>query len=409
MTMKAELLTTLTIRDLVNGYCDSGDDGVVALGGKLNVRPPFQREFVYSPSDRDRVMKSVYNNLPLNVMYWARNPDGTFEIIDGQQRTISICQFVTNNDGNGNPIAINFDGKRTQTFKGLSSEKQMEILDNYKLQVYVCDGTDDEKLEWFHTINIVGIKMEPQELLNADYTGPWLTNAKSFFSKKTNNAAINYAYYNNDNRQTLLSLTTDDANRQKLLNLALSWITNFTDVKDDTDPNKQEPIKQYMATNRFKDNANELIDYYKSVIDWVKSTFVEYRKDMKGLSWGFLYNKYHNNNYDPTEIENTLQQLYKQFEEDGDGMHKSGFYEYVLSGDRTLIWKRIFSEKQQKQAYQNQNKCCGGRCGREMPFNQLEAHHKVAFADGGTTTIDNCLMLCHDCHADITAQQNHNK
>ena len=164
MVMKATLFDTLTIRQLVDGYCDRGDNGVVAFGGRLNVRPPFQREFVYSPADRDRVMKSVYDNLPLNVMYWARNPDGTYEIIDGQQRTISICQFVKNDDGYGNPIAINFDGRRTQTFDNLSPEKQNEILDNYKLQVYVCDGNEDEKLEWFHTINIAGKVMEEQSI-----------------------------------------------------------------------------------------------------------------------------------------------------------------------------------------------------------------------------------------------------
>ncbi|MBP9999466.1 MAG: DUF262 domain-containing protein [Proteobacteria bacterium] len=401
MTMRATLLENLTIRDLVNGYRDSGDNGVVALGGNLNVRPAFQREFVYAPDDRDRVVKSVYNNMPLNVMYWAKNPDGTYEIIDGQQRTISICQFVINDDGNGNPIAINFDGKRTQTFAGLSEEKQREILDNYKLQIYVCEGTDDEKLDWFHTINIAGKIMEEQELLNADYTGPWLTSAKSYFSKKTNNLAINSAYYNNDNKNTLLALTPDDANRQALLNLVLHWITGSENMKD------SGLVKNYMAAHRFDDNADEMINYYKAVINWVKITFKEYRKDMKGLGWGFLYNKYHDNSYIPEEIESTLHNLYEQFENDGDGMHKSGFYEYVLSSDRTLIWKRIFSEKQQKQAYQNQNKRCGGRCGRELPFNQLEAHHKIAFADGGTTTIDNCLMLCHDCHADITAKQNH--
>ena len=192
MTMKTTQ-PIIRIGDLVDGYKDDGEKGVVAYGGKLNIRPAYQRAFVYNPDDRDRVMLSVYNNMPLNSMYWALNPDETFEVIDGQQRLISICQFISNNDGNGNPIAINFNGRNTQTFEGLSTEKQNEIL-NYKLQVYICDGTDDEKLDWFHTINIAGKQMTNQELLNANYTGNWLTTAKQFFSKRHNNDAIKISY-----------------------------------------------------------------------------------------------------------------------------------------------------------------------------------------------------------------------
>ena len=286
MVMHAKLFDTLTVRQLVDGYRDSGDNGVVALGGKLNVRPAFQREFVYSPSDRDRVMKSVYDNLPLNVMYWAKNPDGTFEIIDGQQRTISICQFITNNDGYGNPIAINFDGRRTQTFATLSPEKQNEILDDYKLQVYVCDGTEDEKLEWFQTINIAGKVMEEQELLNADYTGTWLTSAKSFFSKKDNNLALNYRYYDNNQKHSLIAINNESANRQALLHLVLGWII-------DTDSELYPEIKNYMSIHRNDKNADEIINYYKSVIDWVHNVFGEkYYDEMRGLPWGLIYNKY---------------------------------------------------------------------------------------------------------------------
>jgi len=156
------------------------ENGVTAYGGKLNVRPAFQRAFVYEPNDRDKVMQTVYNGLPLNSIYWAINPDKTFEVIDGQQRIISICQYITNNDGDDNPIAINFNTKNNQTFEGLSEDKQKEIL-SYKLQVYICEGTDDEKLEWFHTINIAGKQMKPQELLNANYTGTWLSDAKIYF------------------------------------------------------------------------------------------------------------------------------------------------------------------------------------------------------------------------------------
>lgn len=398
----------ITIRDLVNGYCDNGQGGVVGLGGKLNIRPAYQRAFVYEPADRDRVMMSVYNGLPLNSMYWAQNPDGSFEVIDGQQRIISICQYLTNNDGNGNPIAINFNKKLNQLFSGLSPEKQNEILD-YRLQVYLCSGTDDEKLEWFHTINIAGKQMTDQELLNANYTGPWLSDAKQYFSKKSNNSAINLAFCDNDERKTLLSENGIDANRQKLLETVLRWITNS--AKSDYDDEKRcwPAVAEYMAVHRDDSTAKELWGYYENVIKWVKATFSTYRKDMKGIEWGLLYNKYGKNKYDPDGLEAELGRLYKIYDVDPDGLKKNGFYEYVLSGNRSLVWNRAFSPKQQRLAYQNQNNKCGGRCGREMQFEMLEAHHKIAFADGGETRIENCLMLCHDCHADITAVQNQKK
>ncbi|MBR3676072.1 MAG: DUF262 domain-containing protein [Alphaproteobacteria bacterium] len=392
---------TITIRELVEQYHDGGaDNRVVAYGGRLNVRPAFQRAFVYEPAERNKVMQSVYNGLPLNSMYWAINDDGTYEVVDGQQRIISICQFLTNDDGAGNPIAINFNGKNSQTFANLSAEKQKEILD-YKLLVYICRGSHDEKLEWFHTINIAGKTMTEQELRNADYTGKWLTDAKQFFSKRNNNEAINVAFYNNDNKQTLLAQTGETANRQELFENVLQWIINAS-------PTEYPKIEDYMAKHCGDENADELITYYKNVIKWIKSLFVTYRKEMKGLPWGFYYNKYHTQKYDSAKLESKLQYLFNIYNEDEDGLKKNGFYEYVLSGDRTLIWHRLFSEKQQKQAYKNQDgKCC--ICHKAFAYNELEAHHKTAFADGGETTIENCQMLCHDCHAELTALQNREK
>lgn len=395
----------ITIRDLVDGYSDMGQGGVVALGGRLNVRPAYQRAFVYEPADRDRVMTSVYNGLPLNSMYWAKNPDGSFEVIDGQQRIISICQYLTNNDGNGNPIAINFNKKLNQLFGGLAQEKQKEILD-YRLQVFVCDGTDDEKLEWFHTINIAGKQMTDQELLNANYTGKWLSDAKARFSKKINNPAINLAFYDNDERKTLLAQNGVDANRQELLETVLRWITGSAKADYDSEKHCWPSVAEYMALHRADDTADDLWQYYENVVRWVKNTFPHYRRDMKGLEWGLMYNKYAENVYDPNALEAELTRLYEIFDDDPDGLKKSGFFEYVLSGDRTMIWHRAFSVRQQKIAYNEQSQCCGGRCGRKLPFDKLEAHHKIAFADGGETRIENCLMLCHDCHADITARQN---
>jgi hypothetical protein len=396
MAMKITI-PNITIKDLVTNYNDAKEKGVIAYGGKLNVRPAFQREFVYEPNDRDKVLQSVYNGLPLNSMYWALNPDNSYEVIDGQQRIISICQFITNNDGDDNPIAINFNGKNNQTFEGLSQEKQNEIL-NYKLQVYVCSGTDDEKLEWFHTINIAGKQMTEQELLNANYTGVWLSEAKKYFSKKNNNEAISIAFYNNTDKDTLLSINGEAANRQVLLELVLKWII-------DADKEQYPQIKDYMAKRRFDSNANEIWNYFQTVINWTRKVFTQYRKEMKGLDWGIFYNKYHAKEYKPQKLEAELVRLFEIYVSDPDGLKKNGFYEYVLSNDRSLIWHRTFSEKQKIRVYKNQKDKCA-ICEQKFDIKELDAHHKVAFGDGGETTVENCQLLCQNCHDDITANQN---
>lgn len=389
MVMKATLFDTLTIRQLVDGYCDRGDNGVVAFGGNLNVRPPFQREFIYTPDKRNMVMKSVYNNLPLNVMYWSKNPDGTYEIIDGQQRTISICQFVKNDDGHGNPIAINFDGRRTQTFNNLSPEKQNEILDNYKLQVYVCEGNEDEKLEWFHTINIAGEEMKEQELLNADYTGTWLTSAKAYFSKRENNPAFTYRLYHTiDDR--LISVTPQEAHRQALLHLVLEWII---------DSNKElyPEIKNYMSVHRNDENAEELINYYKSVIDWVHDVFGErtYYREMKGLPWGILYNKYHNNNYDANEMAQRVAELMS----DEEVVNKKGIFEFVFDNDKKHLNLRAFDNATKRTVYERQGGICPDCKGtpnetKVWKIEEMEGDHIIPWSRGGKTVPENCQMLC---------------
>jgi len=388
--MKAELLDTLTIAQLVDGYCDNGDNGVVAFGGKLNVRPAFQREFVYSPTDRDRVMKSVHNNLPLNVMYWAKNPDGTFEIIDGQQRAISICQFITNDDGYGNPIAINFDGRRTQTFASLSPEKQQQILNEYKLQVYVCDGDEDEKLEWFHTINIAGKVMEEQELLNADYTGTWLTSAKAFFSKKDNNPALNYHYFDNDRKHSIIAINSEAANRQALLHLVLEWII-------DTNHDLYPEVKNYMSVHRDDENADELINYYKSVVDWVHDVFGDdgYYNEIRGLPWGILYNKYHNGEYDTDKIQKNVRMLMA----DEEVQSKKGIFEYVFDNDKKHLNLRTFDNNIKRTVHQRQNGICPyckntENANKVWPFEEMEGDHIVPWSRGGKTVLENCQMLC---------------
>ena len=258
-------LYEIPVKDIVKGYLNSDEEGIVGYDGKLNIRPQYQREFVYKDKQRDAVINTVQNDFPLNVMYWVKNDDDTYEVLDGQQRTISICEYV---DGVYS-IAKKY-------FHNLTKVEQNQIL-NYKLMIYFCEGTDKERLDWFRTINIAGEKLTEQELRNAVYTGPWLTDAKRYFSK-TGCAAYNLG---NDYIKGVCI-------RQEFLETVLKWISD----------RDGEAIEDYMAKHQHDKNANDLWLYFSSVINWVKTIFPKYRKEMKGIEWGILYNKYHKNEYD---------------------------------------------------------------------------------------------------------------
>lgn len=270
-------LHEITIRDIAENYIDNAEEGVVGYNGKLNIRPKYQREFVYDEAKRNAVIDTIVNGFPLNVMYWVKNEDGTFEILDGQQRTISFCQYVTNS------FSVNMNGY-PKSFANLSKEEQDKIL-NYKLMVYFCEGTDTEKLSWFKIINIAGEKLTDQELRNAAYTGTWLSNAKTIFSKS------NCAAY-------LLSknYVSGSPIRQELLEKALLWKSGGN-------------IEKYMSKHQHDPNANELWIYFRNIIEWIKLTFTNYRKEMKGVDWGKLYDLYHNEMYDTTKLENEIKIL----------------------------------------------------------------------------------------------------
>ena len=289
--MKIEL-KEITVRELADGYKDNDEGGVVGYGNRLDIRPPFQREFIYKDDQRDAVIDTITKDFPLNVMYWAVREDGDFEIIDGQQRTISVCQYVEGD------FAF-----KNRYFHNLQKDEQEQIR-GYKLMVYFCSGTDSEKLEWFKTINIAGVKLTDQELRNAVYSGPWVTDAKRYFSKKQCPAYGLGGDY--------LSGT---ANRQDYLETVIKWIS-----KDD--------IEGYMATNQHKPHANGLWLYFQSVIAWVQSTFPKYRKEMKGVAWGDLYNVFKDHELDPKKIEDTISRLM----EDEYVSNKKGIYSYVLDG-----------------------------------------------------------------------------
>ncbi len=353
--MKIEL-KEITIREVSNGYLNDNEEGVVGFGGKLNIRPKYQREFVYKDKQRDAVIETVKKQFPLNVMYWVKNADDTYEVLDGQQRTISICEYVSGS------FSLN-----AMYFKNLTDVEQNQILE-YKLMVYFCEGNDKEKLDWFKTINIAGEKLTTQELRNAIYTGTWLTDAKKYFSKTSCPA------YNIGN-----DYLTGTPIRQDYLETAISWLSN-------------DNIEQYMAENQDKPNANELWLYFNSLINWIKVVFPNYRKEMKGINYGFLYNTFKDKQFDAKKLEIEITTLMQ----DEDVTKKSGIYEYVLTRQEKYLSIRAFTDKQKREAFERQKGICP-KCKVEFAINEMEADHITPWHSGGKTTAENCQMLCkHD-------------
>ncbi len=277
-------LLEITVGDLANDYRDDGEGGVTGYGGKLDIRPPFQREFVYKDKQREAVIDTVFNGYPLNVMYWADCADDRFEIIDGQQRTISICQFV---EGDFSVNLGNFNAPRA--FHNLQDDEQRRILES-RLMVYACSGTDSEKLEWFRTVNIAGEKLTDQELRNAVYSGSWVTDAKRYFSR-TGGVAYRRG------KDYLKGAPI----RQDYLETAIKWISNARSADE---------IAEYMGNHQNDPNAEELWRHFESVIEWVEATFTEKRKFMQGIDWGSLYRDYGiRKDLDPTAIETETKRL----------------------------------------------------------------------------------------------------
>lgn len=358
-------LKHITIADLVNGYNNNISTGqVVAYGGKLDIRPPYQREFVYKDKQRDAVIETVSKNFPLNVMYWASRDDGTFEVIDGQQRTLSICEYV----------AGNFSVEKLY-FHNLPSDKKQAFLD-YQLTVYICTGTDSEKLDWFKIINIAGEKLTDQELRNAVYHGSWLANAKTYFSKTNCPAyAIGHKYL------------TGSPIRQDYLETALKWISQSDNIYKNS-------IESYMAMHQHKPTALDLWTYYQNVISWAEATFPNYRsKMMKGLPWGEFYNRYKDQLLDPQKLEQQIAQLI----DDNEVQDKRGIYHYLLSGDKKHLNLRSFGNKERQKTYEKQQGICP-MCKQYFKIEKMQADHIIPWSKGGTTTLDNCQMLCQKCN-----------
>lgn len=349
-------LKRITIRDIFEGYKNSQEEGVVAYGGKLDIRPKYQREFVYKGHQRDAVIETVKKDFPLNVMYWMVKDDGGYEVLDGQQRTLSICQYVNSE------FSLN-----EKYFHSLTPGEKEQIL-NYELMVYWCEGNEKERLDWFRVINTAGEILTNQELLNAAYTGQWLSDAKSKFSKSN---GVAYLLANDGG-----ALMKGSPIRQEYLETALSWINDGR-------------VEEYMSKHHHDESADELWNYFQDVIAWVRVNFTNYRREMSGVQWGELYNKFKNTSVDSDDLEAEIKTLMQ----DEDVTKPSGIYPYVLSREEKYLNIRAFTDKQKREAYERQNGICA-KCGEHFAIEEMEADHITPWHEGGKTVSENCQMLC---------------
>lgn len=363
----------ITIRDLTQDYADDGEGGVTGYSGDLDIRPPYQREFVYKDKQRAVVIDTVRRDLPLNVMYWAkRDPDPnapdqpSYEIMDGQQRTISVAQYVRGD--------FSVDGLY---FHSLTQDQQDAFLD-YELLVYICEGTESDKLDWFKTINIAGESLTDQELRNAVYAGPWLTDAKRHFSQTGGPAS-----------QLSDGYVKGVAIRQELLETALKWLLA-------RDSGKYSSIEQVMSDRQHWKNAGDTWGYFQQVINWARSTFPIERTFMTQVDWERLYREHgKRNDLDSNELEDRIKLLVQ----DEDVTSKAGIYSYVLDGRERRLSIRTFTAKQKQEAYERQDGKCAA-CDEEFTLAKLQGDHIVPWSKGGRTVSENLKLLCQPCNTD---------
>ena len=381
--MKVTLLTDLTVRDICDGfvYNEYEGKGLSGWSGKLTIQPEYQRNFIYAEGDGKKevaVIESILKGYPLGLIYFNEPNEGTYEILDGQQRVTSIGRFVTNK------FVIKDRNSREQYFDGLNQEERDKILD-YKLLTYICNGEETEIKDWFETINIVGVPLNKQERLNATFSGRFVTKAKEWFSNSRNPLLQKWGCY-----------VRGTANRQEILHTALEWVAKG-----------EENVSGYMSQHRQDDNINELKTYFDSVIDWAKTVFGEPKKEMQGQEWGRLYEKYHNEKYDFAKLRKRVEELYA----DDFVTDKRGIFEYVLGGedDKSLLNIRVFDKITKKKVYERQTKearkkgvsncphCAIGKASERTKIwkiEEMDADHVEAWSKGGSTDEANCQMLC---------------
>lgn len=378
--MKTEL-RTYSIREVCDGfvYNELEGRGLFGLSGRLTIQPEYQRNYIYADGKRDvAVIDSLLKGYPLGLIYFNKLEDGRLEILDGQQRVTSFGRFVTGK------FAIKDENGMQQYFSGLAKDKQEKIL-NSTLLVYECEGTESEIKEWFKTINIVGVPLNDQELLNAVYSGPFVTLGKEEFSNSQNSNVQKWSAYINGS-----------VDRQDFWECALEWVSGGK-------PN----IGDYMSRHRFDTNIKEVKTYFNTVIEWVSGTFIDVENEMRGLEWGRLYEEYHDTSYNPKELSEKIHELY------GDPYVKNrkGIWEFVLGGskDTNLLDVRVFDDATKKSVYAQQTKAAEQDELSNCPFcaighdanktriwklSEMDADHVAAWSKGGATDPNNCQMLC---------------
>lgn len=377
--METILLTDLKVKDINEGfiYNEYEGKGLFGWSGKLTIQPEYQRNYIYADGKKDvAVIDSLLKGYPLGLLYFVKTGNDTYEVLDGQQRITSFGRFITGK------FAIKDENGMEQYFDGLAEDKQRLIL-NSPLTIYICEGEESEIKEWFKTINIVGVPLNNQELLNSIYSGEFVTKAREEFSNS-----------HNANIQKWSAYIRGDVLRQDYLSTALNWVS-------------KENIEAYMSAHRRDNNIIELKTYFNSVIDWVSSVFIDVKSDMRGLEWGDLYETYHTKSYNPNEVHALVDKLYA----DMYVKNKRGIFEYILGGcvDTQLLEIRIFDDATKNAAYGNQTSisrekgisncplCAIGNNSnknRIYELREMDADHVTAWSKGGSTDISNCEMLC---------------
>jgi len=377
--MKTILKTNITVQEICDGfvYNELEGKGLFGLSGKLTIQPEYQRNYIYAEENREAgVVESVLKEYPIGLIYFNKVGKDTFEVLDGQQRITSLGRFITDK------FAIKDENGMPQIFGNMAKDKQNKILET-KLLIYECEGTESQIKEWFKTINIAGVPLNNQELLNAVYSGPFVTKAKEEFSNSQN-----------ANIQKWSAYVSGSANRQEFLECALDWVSKGN-------------IGDYMSKHRKDKNIDELKKYFNTVIDWVSSVFTDIESEMRGLEWGQLYEQYHKKSYNPSKVSAEVRKLYGDFFV----KDKKGIFEYILGGnnDTKLLNIRIFDEPTKRAVYEKQTRkaetkkksncslCAVGHdANKEKIWNlsDMDADHVSAWSKGGKSDIKNCEMLC---------------
>ena len=379
--METTLRTEITVKEICEGfvYSELEGKGLFGLSGKLTIQPEYQRNYIYASEGGKRevaVIESILKGYPIGLIYFNKVNDNNFEVLDGQQRITSIGRFVTNK------FAIKDENGNEQLFGGFALDKKNKIL-NTKLLIYECEGTESEIKEWFRTINIAGVPLNNQELLNAVYSGPFVTLSKEEFSNSKNSNIQKWSAY-----------VSGSANRQDFLERALEWVS-------------KDNVSEYMSRHRFDTNITELKDYFNSVIDWVSTVFTDVESEMKGLEWGRLYETYRKKPYNSKTVSAEVKKLY------GDPYVKNrrGIFEFILGGsvDTKLLEVRVFDDAIKKSVYTKQTVeaekkgvsncplCALGHDSNKTKIwklAEMDADHVTAWSKGGATDIKNCEMLC---------------